>query len=486
MERKKSIPGSILCIIYGILIVVMLLNSMLSLHTFELQTGLVCLGTIVAVLLIGLCAEKVSHKINRKQRVQNIAAHKIWFFIEMVCMIGIVTLAFYCRVWTLWIEDNIVTQNLYYQAAAIQHNNHMIYSEHNLSIVYTYLLSICFSFFGNQPMVGIVLQIGLQCIAILLTFGIVRLLSGSFAAMVVTLLLSLSPTMIRMLLPLSPEMFLLCIYLLLFYIYAVIWKHNARGEYNTSSNRIILIVVGELTGFVIFMDSFALSLLLLAIVGLILSNPLNEKNHAGAILSKISFYVFGTVIGFAIMVIGKALLYGLPILQPITEYIMSLWQNTVFVLQPILPITDEKTVVIILVLAGTWVLRYRKADRDEAALYVVFLFSSLAAMLCLQNTLSYQIFVLIAWLILAVIGLQSVCIQYTKQEREQNISQMLPALEKIKASPEAVNPVQLIPNPLPLPKKHVKKLMDYAFIPEAGQMHYEIEELKENDDYDIQ
>lgn len=44
--------------------------------------------------------------------------------------------------------------------------------------------------------------------------------------------------------------------------------------------------------------------------------------------------------------------------------------------------------------------------------------------------------------------------------------------------------VQFIENPMPLPKKHVKKVMEYPFIPDASQMHYDIE-VDPNDNYDF-
>ena len=39
-------------------------------------------------------------------------------------------------------------------------------------------------------------------------------------------------------------------------------------------------------------------------------------------------------------------------------------------------------------------------------------------------------------------------------------------------------------NPLPVPKRHVKKEMGYSFEPEPDQMFYEVP-VAENDDFDI-
>lgn len=49
---------------------------------------------------------------------------------------------------------------------------------------------------------------------------------------------------------------------------------------------------------------------------------------------------------------------------------------------------------------------------------------------------------------------------------------------------EQSRPVQFIDNPLPLPKKHVKKTMDYPFIPDASQMHFDIE-VDPRDNFDF-
>ena len=49
---------------------------------------------------------------------------------------------------------------------------------------------------------------------------------------------------------------------------------------------------------------------------------------------------------------------------------------------------------------------------------------------------------------------------------------------------ETPKQVQFIENPLPLPKKHVKKVMDYPIQPQPSQMHYDIEvDPKDNFDF---
>lgn len=50
---------------------------------------------------------------------------------------------------------------------------------------------------------------------------------------------------------------------------------------------------------------------------------------------------------------------------------------------------------------------------------------------------------------------------------------------------EEPKPIKFIENPLPLPKKHVKKEMNYAFEPTPDQMHYDLNNYQIDDDYDL-
>lgn len=52
-------------------------------------------------------------------------------------------------------------------------------------------------------------------------------------------------------------------------------------------------------------------------------------------------------------------------------------------------------------------------------------------------------------------------------------------------APVVSKPIKFIENPLPLPKKHVKKEMNYAFEPTPDQMHYDLNNYSVDDDYDL-
>ena len=76
-----------------------------------------------------------------------------------------------------------------------------------------------------------------------------------------------------------------------------------------------------------------------------------------------------------------------------------------------------------------------------------------------------------------------------REEAEQRLKEdeALPEKETKAAitEGEGKEKIQFIPNPLPVPKKHMKKAMDYAFEPPKELMRYDLNNYNVNDDYDL-
>ena len=68
----------------------------------------------------------------------------------------------------------------------------------------------------------------------------------------------------------------------------------------------------------------------------------------------------------------------------------------------------------------------------------------------------------------------------------ETTSEIVDIVPQVNTTQEMVNsPIKFIENPLPLPKKHVKKEMNYAFEPSKDQMHYDLNNYRLDDDYDL-
>lgn len=72
-----------------------------------------------------------------------------------------------------------------------------------------------------------------------------------------------------------------------------------------------------------------------------------------------------------------------------------------------------------------------------------------------------------------------------KKNEIDNIDHVFRQIAAAEETPSSPKPVKLLENPLPLPKKHVKKGMNYAFEPTPDQMHYDLNNYRLDDDYDL-
>ncbi len=73
-----------------------------------------------------------------------------------------------------------------------------------------------------------------------------------------------------------------------------------------------------------------------------------------------------------------------------------------------------------------------------------------------------------------------------EEPTEETVVEVEDTIEVLEEIPEPVSKpkVQLIENPLPGPKPHVKKNLDYGFEPSEGEMKYDYD-VKDDDDFDI-
>lgn len=94
----------------------------------------------------------------------------------------------------------------YYEAAEVRMGQEISLIPHGASYLYVWLLRIVFLFFGNRFLVGVVLQMVLQGAAAVLLTLLIRKHIGSVASLVFLAFLVCSPYMVRGALTLSPAM----------------------------------------------------------------------------------------------------------------------------------------------------------------------------------------------------------------------------------------------------------------------------------------
>ncbi len=105
---------------------------------------------------------------------------------------------------------------------------------------------------------------------------------------------------------------------------------------------------------------------------------------------------------------------------------------------------------------------------------------------CVTDMVSGGQILFLSWLVFAAMGIRSMfCAgQVVTEIEEEIIEETSPLAERTGKRP-VLRPGEPIPNPLPGPKKHVRRELDYAFIPEDCQMYYDLTDIDENDDFEL-
>ena len=104
---------------------------------------------------------------------------------------------------------------------------------------------------------------------------------------------------------------------------------------------------------------------------------------------------------------------------------------------------------------------------------------------------------LLYWLIMAGMGLHSAFFREGKRKERGDESEEIPVpaeavyavkegMEKNAAAGRDAMPGEPLPNPLPVPKRHERREMDYAYEPGEDEMFFDIDRVEEGDDFDYQ
>ena len=110
-----------------------------------------------------------------------------------------------------------------------------------------------------------------------------------------------------------------------------------------------------------------------------------------------------------------------------------------------------------------------------------FLFSSFFSFF-VKNAEPESAVTLLCWLIMAGMGIHSACCRERRRPvQEKEGSEAQEAVVPV----SSVRPGEPLPNPLPGPKKHAHKQMDYAFEPGEDEMFFDIDQVEEGDDFDL-
>lgn len=353
--------------------------------------------------------------------------------------------------------------------------------------LYVCMLRALFYVVGNHFAAGVFLQITLQTVGALVFYLAVRRFSGASAGIVALAVLMFMPSASREALVYSPRM----LYFLLFgIVLLMVGRMTARQKKDQFGwyGWLQTVLCGAAIAAVTYLDGAGL-LLFIPVFGLALAKGRKRLfSQWGVVL--VSFLAVLAVLFFA-----DASLSGADFISvcrvwaasyvpqsPVLSDLVFLRENTVMELV----LLSVAAFVILLGLPGFFCSR-----REECQTPFMMLEIGLV-LLCVCRTdhvqARYEYLMLAVFAAMTGAAVRAVSAhEKTGEDAEENSVSQLPAA--VAALSEAVDPpedgkVKLIDNPLPLPKRHVKKTMGYQREVPPEEMHYDIE-VEENDDFDL-
>lgn len=418
------------------------------------------------------------------------AARKKHLWLEAVFVLGCIVIGFLLRMYQLQLQDRFLMQgNTLFEKAMVLKDHTIPYMNNNLVYAYTYWMRGICSFVGNFAMNILVAQVIMEEIAILFIYFALRNLNmkdGAQFLMVVLQFLFYKGFVTDIV----PE----C--LLLFSIGSIGWVFSKYISYYKSPVQrknfqyLKLILVSMLAAVPVYLDWIGCILPIFMIVVIIIS-PKNKK------LQQCLLLLLGTLSGTAILFGAKAIANGKIFYEIGMEYYQNLQSfpvDTLFLCYfgtVVIAMLISKIVSIIRdITIGYKEKKIPQQNKEELGNAVIEkaviekkdINTKDIVQKDIEQKHSHQ----------KIIEENEIerneeAQIKIKQKELSKIDKVKPDEEEIPIKEERIGKkkIHFLDNPLPVPKKHVRKEMDYAIIPPDEMMEFDLELESGKEDFDI-
>ena len=501
MTYRKTWFSYVLWVVYAGLCVMLLSYTGYHIYAGYVALPLARLGALIIfpVLVCVYLALRLSSQAIRKRRTLSLYARNM-LEAAVVSVSFVFGLLYRLRVLLYTTIDSAAIESVtgeYYERALIRAGETIEPMAHGVSQLYVFCLSTVFSFLGNGAATAILFQITYQILAMVIAFRIVKKAAGRLPACVVLLSLAFSDVFVGKIAVIDPECLYLVLYLLgLLGILGFI-KNYLAGK-PVFGGLPGAVFAGTLIGVLTYLELWSVTLLFF-LVGLFTGKREREDS-----VSKRILHTFMTVVSCAgsfLVVIGadaalSHVSFGRSIRVWTYPYSFIRWNGFLFDTVK----GDSLFWALLVLLAAFLVFEFLRGDREQNYTLWLFICVLFTPVLMMDlNRISYGSILLFFWSVMAGLGLGN-CVLSGQAEvirakiQEINASAGAEVIQGIKAATEiaeknveAERPEEkprYIENPLPVPKKHVKREMDYDHAVPESAMHFDIE-IAEEDDFEL-
>jgi len=369
---------------------------------------------------------------------------------------------------------------------------------------YCMLLHGLFMIVGNHWVAGIWLQIVLQMIGAVLLYLAMKRLTGVRTALIVLAVLLFSPSSVEAGITYSPQILYFCIFAFVLFLMADYMRRSVSEEENPVMMWVYTVGVGVAVGICSYVDVTGWLLLLLVPCIPMIKREI-ENGRVWWLRS--ALIVVSAIITFCGMLLIDGILSGTGFAR-----VFNAWLVIYGSMSREVALLTEQSNIDLFVIIGFICLGvfsfWRRRDEERFTPFVLLVIG--ISLLCLGGITtknmsgSYLLFALFT--MLAAVSLTELfytppvvimersleqnhleIIDLEKQEITKEgavVSQQVENTEDQRDTANIQQKPRFLENPLPGPKKHVKKNMDYAFIPDNSKMNYDVR-VADSDDYDL-
>lgn len=381
----------------------------------------------------------------------------------------------------------------YYEMAVVRAGMESPALAHGMSDLFVRCLRVVLSFLGNSMMAAILFQIFLQLLTMLVACMAVRKAAGRFVSCTVLLLLAFSDAFIKKIYVIDPECMLLAVLIAGLYLVLSFVKASLSGAGGLGSLP-GAVFLGVVLGFLYYLECGSL-LLLLFLAGLF-TGKMHADGRRKRLAASLFLVLACSAAGFFIVVGIDASFSGVSFYQCLmswcTPYLsLGMGARTFSVIGTAYPFF-----ALLFLGASFLVFEFIRGGREQD-FTLWFLPCILVSPVFLMDfsIVGFGGVALFFWSVMAALGLKNAVFGGQSETLREKIEEINAAAASIPAlaGPEAVSePVpaavpekkpRFLENPLPLPKKHVRREMGYDYEVEEADMHYQVE-IAEDDDFD--
>lgn len=381
----------------------------------------------------------------------------------------------------------------YYDMALVRTGEQITPLVHGAGYLYVLCLSAFCSFLGNRLVSAVLFEAFLQIMSLLLGYLAVRKAAGRLAACFVLLFLSFSETYMLEMYNIAPNDLIFLLYLAGLLLIVAYSGHYRDGRLRKSAAFCGAVSVGAVTGILTCLD-LRLVVLLLFLIGLFGGGkarregekaPHTVRQSIGVLVVTLLSCAAGVCLMWGAAALARGVTWTEAVAQWLTLYRVQgsvdfLYSSRANVVPDLLLLAFITAAAAFLVFEF-----YRDGGDRGYMLWILICILTAPTPVYSYGVLYCPMIALFQWCVLAGLGLRGCLFGGAAQVVQAKIEQInasAPALPT--DGGQTQEKPRFLENPLPLPKKHVKKEMDYQYPVAEQDMHYDIA-VDENDDYDI-